>query len=68
MWDVIKSEETFRVNVWINHYEQRDLNTCFVSLLSNNVDPEHFFSTNVDREEFLTFVAASVQLTLIYDT
>src|ERR1700719_988459 len=29
MWDVIKSEETFRVKAWINHYEQRDLNTCF---------------------------------------
>ena len=64
MWDVAQSDDRFYVNVWINHFVEQDYNICFVGFLSNDVDR----SENVDREELLTFVAASVQLTLIADT
>jgi hypothetical protein len=63
-WDVAQSDDRFSVNVWINHLGQQDYNICFVNFLSNDVDR----SENVDREELLTFIAASVQLTLISDT
>jgi hypothetical protein len=53
-----------KVNVWTSHLGQQDYNICFVSFLSNGMDR----TENVDREELLTFIAASVQLTLISDT
>jgi hypothetical protein len=64
MWDVRRDEDKFTVHVWISHLGQQDYNICFVSFLSNDLDR----SENVDREELLTFIAASVQLTLISDT
>jgi hypothetical protein len=57
-WEVTKDEEKFYVIVWIKHLAQQDYNICFVNFLSNNVN----------REEFLGFVAASLELTLISDT
>jgi hypothetical protein len=46
------------VIVWISHLAQQDYNICFVNFLSNNVN----------REEFLGFVTAFLELTLISDT
>jgi hypothetical protein len=63
-WDVAQGDDRFWVNVWINHFGEQDYNICFVGFLSNDVDR----SENVDREELLTFIAASVQLTLTSDT
>jgi hypothetical protein len=63
-WDVAQSDDRFSVNVWINHFGEQDYNICFASFLSNDVDR----SENVDREELLTFIAASLQLTLISET
>jgi len=57
-WEVTKGEEKFSVIVWITHLGQQDYNRCFVNFLSNNVN----------REEFLGFVMASLELTLISDT
>jgi hypothetical protein len=57
-WEVTKGEEKFSVFVWINHLAQQDYNICFVN----------FLSKNVNREEFLRFVTASLELTLISDT
>jgi hypothetical protein len=57
-WEVTRGEEKFSVTVWINHLAQQDYNICFVNFLSNNVN----------REEFLGFVIASLELTLISDT
>jgi hypothetical protein len=56
-WGVTKSEETFYVDVWINHVGQQHYNICFV----------HFLSNNVNREEFIGFITASLELTLISD-
>ena len=64
MWDVVQSDDRFSVQVWISHVGEQDRNICFVNFLSNNVDR----SENVDREELLTFIAASVQLTLVSET
>jgi hypothetical protein len=57
-WEVTEGEDTFSVRVWINHLAQQDHNICFVNFLSNNVN----------REEFLGFVIASLELTLFFDT
>jgi hypothetical protein len=57
-WEVTKGEEKFSVTVWIMHLAQQDYNICFVNFLGNNVN----------REEFLGFVTASLELTLISDT
>jgi hypothetical protein len=58
LWDVAQGEDKFIVNIWINHLADQDLNVCFV----------HFLNANVNRDEFLSFIAASVQLTLFSDT
>jgi hypothetical protein len=57
-WEITKREEKFSVIVWISHLAQQDYNICFVNFLSNNVN----------REEFLGFVTAFLELTLISDT
>jgi hypothetical protein len=58
LWDVAQGEDRFSVTVWISPILQQDRNMCFV----------RFLSDNVSREEFLSFMSASVQLTLISDT
>ena len=58
IWDVTKSEEKFSVDAWINHVGQQDYNVCFV----------RFLSGNVNREEFLSAITASLELTLFSDT
>jgi len=63
-WDVALADDRFSVQVWINQFGQQDYNICFVNFLSNDVDR----SETVDREELLTFIAASVQLTPVSET
>jgi hypothetical protein len=58
MWDVAQGDERVSVDVWINHFGRQDHNVCFVGFPSNNVN----------REEFLSVMSASVKLTLISDT
>jgi hypothetical protein len=55
-WDVTQGGDRFSVQAWIVGVQ--DFHVCFMRFLNNNVN----------REEFLTFIAASVHLTLISDT
>jgi hypothetical protein len=55
-WDVTQGEDRFSVQVWTQLVQ--DFHVCFVSFPNNNVN----------RGEFLTFIDASVHLTLISDT
>jgi hypothetical protein len=55
-WEVTQGDDRFSVQVWTQLAQ--DFHVCFVS----------FPNGNVNREEILTFIAASVQLTLISDT
>jgi hypothetical protein len=61
-WDVIEGDDRFFVSVWINHLGEQDYNICFVNF--RNVDDNN----KVNREEFLTVIAASGRLELIADT
>jgi hypothetical protein len=58
LWDVVQGEDRFSVNVWISHLGEADYNICFVRFPGNNVN----------REEFLSFISASIQLVPLADT
>ena len=51
LWDVARDENNFTVDVWTSHLGQHDYNNCSMYFLSNNVN----------REEFLRSIAASLR-------